>query len=351
MPITRDTFGMTDDGIAIERYTLAHSNGLEASIMTYGGTLLSLIVPDRNGTLADVTLGFDSLQPYLSDHPFFGSLVGRFANRIAGGRFQLNGKSYTLARNNGPNHLHGGPKGFHRAVWQATEQTSTDGPSLQLTYTSRDGEEGYPGNLSVTVVYTLSDQGELRIDYTATTDQDTILNLTNHTYFNLAGQGSILDHELELAASHFLPIDATSIPLGEIRPVQGTPMDFTVPTAIGRHIGADDEQLRNGQGYDHNWVLDHEAGTLGLVARLYEPTTGRLMEAHTTEPGVQFYSGNLLGRSLTGKGGQRYEKHGGLCLETQHFPDSPNQPQFPSTVLRHGQTYQQTTIYRFSCRE
>ncbi len=351
MPITRDTFGTTEDGISIERYTLTNGNRLEASIMTYGGTLLALRVPDRLGQLADVVLGFDTLQPYLIDHPYFGSLVGRFANRIAHGRFELNGRSYTLARNNGPNHLHGGPRGFHRAVWSAAEQTSPDGPSLELRYDSRDGEEGYPGNLSVMVVYTLSDQDELRIDYAATADQDTIINLTNHAYFNLAGHGSILDHELELVAGHFLPVDQTSIPLGEIRPVHGTPMDFTARKAIGLDIGADDEQLRNGQGYDHTWVLDQGAGSLGLAARLYESTTGRVMETYTTQPGVQFYSGNLLDGTLTGKEGQRYEKHAGLCLETQHFPDSPNQPQFPSTVLRPGETFRQTTMYRFRTRD
>ncbi len=350
MPITRDTFGTTEDGMSIERYTLTNGNGLEASIMTYGGTLLTLGVPDRQGQLGDVVLGFDTLQPYLIDHPFFGSLVGRFANRIAHGRFELNGRSYTLARNNGQNHLHGGPGGFHHVVWSAAERTSTDGPSVELTYLSPDGEEGYPGNLSVTVAYTLSNQDELRIDYTATTDQDTIINLTNHAYFNLAGHGTILDHELELVAAHFLPVDSTSIPLGEIRAVQNTPMDFTTTKAIGLAIGADDEQTRNGQGYDHTWVLDQGGGSLGLAARLSEPTTGRVMETYTTQPGIQFYSGNLLDGSLTGKGGQRYEKYAGLCLETQHFPDSPNQPHFPSAVLRPGQTFKQTTVYRFSVR-
>lgn len=351
MPITRDTFGVTTDGVAIDRYTLVNPNGLEADIITYGGTLISLRVPDRSGVLADVVLGFDTLEPYLGEHPYFGSLIGRYANRIAGGRFELNGHSYALACNDGPNHLHGGPHGFHRTVWSAREDASADGSSLELTYLSRDGEEGYPGNLSVTVVYTLTDQDELRIDYTATTDQATIINLTNHSYFNLAGHGNILGHELELAASHFLPIDPTSIPLGELRPVQGTPMDFTTPTVIGNQIDVDDEQIRYAQGYDHTWVFDKESGSLEMVGRLSEPTTGRVMEVYTTEPGVQFYSGNLLDGSLTGKGGQIYTKHSGLCLEMQHFPDSPNHPQFPSTVLRPDETYCQTTIYRFSSYE
>ncbi len=348
MSITRHPFGATPDGVPIDRYTLANTHGLEASILTYGGTLMLLRVPDRGGVLGDVVLGFETLAPYLGDQPYFGSLVGRYANRIARGRFELNGRTYTLACNNGPNHLHGGPNGFHRAIWSAEELASGDGPSLVLYYLSRDGEEGYPGNLDVAVVYTLTEQDELRIDYTATTDQDTVVNLTNHTYFNLAGGGDILGHELLLAASRFLPIDPTLIPIGELRPVQGTPMDFTTPAPIGARIASDDEQLRYGQGYDHTWVLDKEAGVLGLAAWLSESTSGRVLEVYTTEPGVQFYAGNLLDGSLTGKGGQVYVKHGGLCLETQHFPDSPNQAHFPPTVLRPGETYQQTTIYRFT---
>ncbi len=347
MPITRRTFGVTNEGAAIDCYTLRNSQDLTAEILTYGGTLIALRVPDRNGLLGDVLLGFETLAPYLGEQPYLGVLVGRYANRIAGGRFELNGVTYELARNNGPNHLHGGPRGFHRQIWNAQERASDGGPSLELTYLSRDGEEGYPGNLAVTVVYMLTEQNELRIDYTATTDADTVLNLTNHAYFNLAGTGTILDHELQLFGSRFTPTDATSIPLGDLRAVQGTPMDFTLPTAIGARIASDDEQIRHGQGYDHNWVLDTEDGTLGLAARLYERSTGRLMEVLTTQPGVQFYSGNLLDGSLIGKGGQPYVKHYGLCLETQHFPDSPNQPQFPSTVLRPGEIFQHTTIYRF----
>lgn len=341
-----EVFGTTPDGSSIDRYTLVNANGLSAGIITYGGTLTSLRVPDRSGVLRDVVLGFDTLAPYLAEHPYFGSLIGRYGNRIAGGRFELNGASYTLACNDGPNHLHGGPVGFHRRIWQA--QAGADDRSLELCYLSRDGEEGYPGNLAVTVVYTLTDQDELRIEYTATTDQDTVINLTNHAYFNLAGAGDILDHELELAASHFLPIDATLIPLGELRSVQNTPLDFTTATVIGARIAVDDEQIRRAQGYDHTWVLDKAAGTLGFAARLFDPGSGRVMEVYTTEPGIQFYAGNLLDGSLIGKADQRYGKHSGLCLETQHYPDSPNQPQFPSTVLRPGATYRQTTIYRFT---
>jgi aldose 1-epimerase len=348
MTISQHTLGVTNDGATIERYTLANANGLEADIMTYGGTLMALRVPDRSGTPGDVVLGFETLAPYLDEHPFFGSTIGRYGNRIARGRFELNGSIHTLACNDGPNHLHGGPNGFHRRIWSARGQASDGGPSLELTYLSRDGEEGYPGNLSVTVTYTLTERDELRIDYTAVTDRDTVIKLTNHTYFNLAGGGDILAHELELPASQFLPIDATLIPLGELRPVRLTPMDFTAPTPIGLRIATADEQIRRGLGYDHTWVLDKQAGMLGRAAWLSDPASGRVIEVSTTEPAVQFYAGNLLDGSLTGKGGQRYAKHSGLCLETQHFPDSPNQPQFPSTVLRPDEGYRQTTIYRFT---
>jgi aldose 1-epimerase len=350
MPITRHAFGVTADDISIDRYTLANANGLEAAIMTYGGTLTSLRVPDRSGALGDVILGFETLAPYLGAHPYFGGLIGRYGNRIAGGQFVLNGVTYDLARNDGPNHLHGGPNGFHRRVWSAQEHAAAAGPSLELAYLSRDGEEGYPGNLSVAVRYTLTDQDELRIDYMAMTDGDTIVNLTNHAYFNLADRGDILGHELQIAASRFIPIDATLIPIGELRPVAGTLMDFTAPVPIGARIAADDEQLRCGQGYDHTWALDRRDSALGFAARLFEPTTGRVMEVYTTQPGIQFYAGNFLDGSLIGKRGQVYTRHAGLCLETQHFPDSPNQPQFPSTVLRPGETYRQTTIYRFAIR-
>ena len=350
MSITSASFGTTAEGTPIERYTLTNAHGIVAAIITYGGILTALRVPDRNGELGDIVLGFDTLAPYLGDQPFFGALVGRYCNRIADAQFLLNGTTYLLARNDGVNHLHGGPRGFHRAIWHASEHPSDEGPSLELRYLSRDGEEGYPGNLSVTVIYTLTDANALRIDYTATTDRDTVVNLTNHSYFNLAGSADILGHEMQLDATQFLPIDETLIPIGELRPVQGTPMDFTTSTAIGDRIASDDEQLRCGQGYDHTWVIDKPAGALGHAARVYAPDSGRVLDVSTTEPGIQFYSGNMLDGSLTGKGGQIYSKHSGLCLETQYFPDSPNQPQFPSTVLHPGETYRQTTIYRFDVR-
>ena len=348
MPISRRDFGVTREGAAVDCYTLTNAHAVEAEVLTYGGTLRALRVPDRNGRLSDVVLGFETLAPYLGDQPYLGASVGRYANRIAAGRFALDGVTYTLARNDGPNHLHGGPNGFHRQVWDARERASDDGPSLELTYLSRDGEEGYPGNLAVTIVYTLTDEDELRIDYTATTDADTVINLTNHAYFNLEGTGTVLEHELQLFASRFVPTDATNIPLGELRAVHGTPMDFAAPTPIGARIAADDEQIRHGQGYDHTWVLDKEDDALGIAARLHAPASGRVVEVSTTQPGVQFYSGNQLDGSLIGKGDEPYVRHSGLCLETQHFPDSPNQPQFPSTVLHPGTAYNQTTIYRFT---
>lgn len=351
MSINQTAFGTTPDGSVIDRYTLVNASGREVDILTYGATLMALRVPDRNGVVADVLLGFDTLEGYGGPHPYFGALIGRYANRIAGGQFTLDGQTYTLARNNGPNHLHGGPNGFHRVVWQAQPRETDAGPAVELRYLSRDGEEGYPGNLSVTVVYTLTDRDELRLDYTATTDHATVLNLTNHAYFNLAGSGDILGHTLELPGTHFVPTDATNIPLGALAPVAGTPMDFTTPTLIGSRIDADDEQIRCGLGYDHTWVLDTPADQLSFAARVFEPTSGRVMEVFTSEPGVQFYSGNQLDGSVIGKGGQAYVQRAGLCLETQHFPDSPNQPQFPSTVLNPGATYQQTTIYRFSVRQ
>lgn len=353
MSITQQPFGVTPDGAAVERYLLRNSGGLEAAIITYGGVLTELRVPDRSGALADVVLGYDTLEPYLdesSSFPFFGALIGRYANRIAGGRFELEGVTYQLARNNGPNHLHGGPHGFHRALWSARDVSDADGPSLELSYLSPDGDEGYPGNLTVTVRYTLTERNELRIEYQATTDRATVINLTNHSYFNLAGQGDILGHELELAAARFLPIDATLIPEGELRLVEGTPMDFRSARPVGSQISADDEQIRRGQGYDHAWVFDHPTQALQPVARLVDPGSGRVMELLTTQPSVQFYSGSQMDGSVIGKGGQRYPRFGGLCLETQHLPDSPNQPQFPSTVLRPGQRYHQTTIYRFTTR-
>lgn len=351
MSIASEPFGVTNEGTPVERYTLRGPNGFEAQIMTYGGTITALRVPDRHGALGDVVLGFPTLAGYLAGHPYFGSLIGRFGNRIAKGQFRLGGRGYQLAQNNGPNHLHGGLRGFDKVVWQAELGGTPEQPSLSLHYRSPDGEEGYPGNLEVRVVYALGAEQSLRIDYEASSDQETVLNLTNHSYFNLAGAGDILGHELLLRASHVLPTDATQIPTGELRAVQGTPMDFLTPRAVGAQISADDEQLRyaNG-GYDHTWVLDRTGAGLELAAQLSEPISGRVLEVLTTQPGVQFYSGNFLDGSLRGKGNQAYGKHAALCLETQHFPDSPNQPTFPSTLLRPGERYQHTTCYRFSIR-
>lgn len=345
MPIQTVPFGHTADNQAAQLFTLRSASGVEARVTNYGATLVSLLAPDRRGQRADVLLGFDTLDGYLGPHPYFGSLVGRFANRIARGQFSLDGQRYTLAVNNGPNHLHGGPGGFHTRLWQA----EPDGEGLLLRLHSPDGDEGYPGVLSVEVRYSLSDEGALRIDYIATTDAHTVLNLTNHAYFNLAGAGDILGHELLLHADRVLPVDATQIPTGEYRPVAGTPFDFTRPTAIGARIAADDEQLRGANGgYDHCWIFEHGGTLEQSVARVYEPGSGRILELRTTQPGVQFYSGNFLDGSLRGKQGHAYQKHSGFCLETQHFPDSPNQPGFPSAELRPGERYSHTTIYGFA---
>ena len=351
--ITQSNFGQAPDGEDVTLYTLTNKNGVEARITNYGGVVVSLKVPDREGELGDIVLGFDSLSPYTKDSPYFGALIGRYGNRIAKRKFTLNDEEYTLAQNNGPNHLHGGLQGFDKVVWQAepVEQDSTVG--LTLTYLSPDGEEGYPGNLSVTVQYTLDNDNALHIDYEATTDQATIINLTNHSYFNLTGnpQNDILDHVVMINADRYVPIDSAFIPLGEVAPVAGTPFDFTEPTSVGARINKDHPQLANGLGYDHCWVLNSEGPGLTLAATVYEPTSGRLMEVLTEEPGVQFYSGNFLDGTLTGKNGVVYDKRHGLCLETEHFPDSPNQPNFPSVVLQPGETYQTQTVYRFSVRE
>lgn len=347
MTIKKTVFGSLSDGTPVERFTLSNKNGFEAGIMTWGGALVSLKVPDAKGRQADVTLGFDTLEGYLAPHPYIGTLVGRFGNRIADARFTLDGREYRLAANDGQNHLHGGTKGFDKVLWQARPIDGAD-PSLELKHVSPDNDEGYPGNLSVTVLYTLEQDG-LRIDYTATTDRYTVVNLTHHGYFNLAGKGTILDHVFEAAASSFLVAGKGLIPTGEIRPVKGTPMDFTRPSALGRRIHDSDDQVKNAGGYDLNFVLDKEkAGALEFAARMTDPVSGRSMEVWTTEPGLQLYTGNFLDGSLTGKNGAKYEKHAGFCLETQHFPDSPNQPAFPSTLLKPGQTYRHTTLFRFS---
>jgi aldose 1-epimerase len=348
----KESFGKTREGRAVELYTLTNRNGVEAKITTYGGTVVSLKVPDRAGKLDDVVLGFDRLEDYQKNTAYFGALIGRYGNRIAKGRFTLDGVEYKLTTNNGENHLHGGVKGFDKVVWNARALKAADGPALELTYLSKDGEEGYPGNLSVRVIYTLTDKNELRIDYSATTDKDTVVNLTHHSYFNLAGQGNgdILGHQLMINADRFTPTDVGAIPTGELRDVKATPFDFTRMTAIGAHINEDEEQLKFGRGYDHNWVINGRAGTLRQAATVFEPATGRLMEVWTTEPGVQFYTGNYLDGSNVGKGGKVYKHRYGFCLETQHYPDSPNKPDFPSTTLKKGGRYRTTTIYRFSTR-
>jgi len=349
MKIEKQAFGQLEDGTIVDRYTLINSNGMRVEITNYGGIITSLWVPDKNGKLGDVVLGYDTLDGYLKASPYFGCIVGRYGNRIAKGKFTLNDQTYQLATNNGPNHLHGGWKGFDKVVWHATPRESQDAVGLELSYLSPDGEEGYPGNLSVQVTYTLTNENALHIDYEATTDQPTICNLTHHSYFNLkdAGASPILDHMLMLDADYFTPVDETLIPTGEFRPVAGTPFDFRQPTAIGARINSEDQQIKFGLGYDHNFVLNGNAGELRRVGKLSEPTTGRIMEIWTTEPGIQFYSGNFLDGSIIGKNGSVYHHRHGLCLETQHFPDSPNHPNFPSTVLNPGEKYQTTTIYKF----
>lgn len=336
----------------IDVFTLKTQQGMEVKIINFGGTVTSIKVPDRDGKFADVVLGFENPDDYLKPHPSFGTVVGRFANRIAKGRFKLNGVEYKLAINNGENHLHGGIKGFDDVYWTAEEIKSSQGPAVRMTYLSKDGEEGYPGNLKVTMVYTLTNRNELRIDYTATTDKDTVVNLTHHSYFNLAGEGNgdILNHQLKLNASRFTPTDAGSIPTGELRNVAGTPFNFLKPTAIGARINQDEEQLKFGNGYDHNFVVDGVAGRLRQAAVVTEPTTGRVMEVWTTEPGIQLYTGNFLDGTLVGKSGKAYERRSGLCLETQHYPDSPNKPNFPTTKLKKGSVFRSVTIYRFSAR-
>lgn len=334
-------------------YTLTNANGVEARVTNYGGIIVSLRVPDAQGQFDDIVLGYDALASYLDETPYFGAIIGRYGNRIGGAQFELDDSTYTLAANDGPNHLHGGVKGFDKVIWDAEPFEDERGTGLILTYTSPDGQEGYPGQLNATVTYLLTDENELIFDYEATTDKATPVNLTQHTYFNLAGDGSgdILDHQMMINADAFTPVDSTLIPTGELRPVEGTPFDFRQPTAIGARIDADNEQIRFGPGYDHNFVLnraDALAASLTLAARVTEPRSGRVMEVFTTEPGIQFYSGNFLDGSLTGKGGVAYEHRTGFCLETQHFPDSPNKPGFPSTILRPGETYHSRTVYKFS---
>ena len=346
--VSRAAFGTTGDGKAVEIYTLTNAHGLEMRVISYGGIITSLKVPDRSGHLGDIVLGFDTIDGYLKDPPYFGALIGRYGNRIAKGQFTLDGNTFKLATNNGPNHLHGGVKGFDKVLWKVVPGTDSTGVSVTLSRTSPDGEEGYPGNLQATVRYTLTDKSELAIDYRATTDNATLVNLTQHSYFNLADDsGDILGHELTIHASRYTPVDATLIPTGELATVDGTPFDFRKATAIGARIAADNVQLKNGGGYDHNWVLDRSGSGLKPAARLVDPKSGRMLEVATTEPGLQFYSGNFLDGSITGKGGRVYRRRTGLCLETQHYPDSPNHPNFPSSILKPGQTYSSQTVFTF----
>lgn len=347
--VERSEFGTTPDGEVVEVFTLRNPNGVEVHAITYGGIITSLKTPDRNGEPGDIVLGFDALAPYVEGSPYFGSIIGRYGNRIAGGRFTLDGETYELATNDGPNHLHGGDRGFDKVVWAAEPLRNDTAVGVVFTYRSPDGEEGYPGTLDVRVTYSLTDSDRLVFDYLATTDRPTPVNLTQHSYFNLAGAGSgdVLSHELMVAASSFTPVDSTLIPTGEIRPVDGTPFDFRTPTAIGARIDADDAQIRRGPGYDHNFVLDRTGDGLELAARVTEPTSGRTMAVYTTEPALQFYSGNFLDGTITGKEGKVYGHRSGFCLETQHFPDSPNRPSFPSTILRPGGEYRSRTVLEF----
>ncbi len=347
--VSRAEFGRLPDGTRVDVITLTNAQGLEVRAITYGGIVVSLRVPDRAGRLDDIVLGYDDLDGYLKDSPYFGAIIGRYGNRIAKGRFTLDGRPYQLATNNGPNHLHGGVKGFDKLVWKAEEFKNPEGVGIVFTHTSPDGDEGYPGNLNVRITYTLTDRNELAIDYYATTDKPTPVNLTHHSYFNLAGAGTrdVLDHELMINAGRYTPVDATLIPTGVLVSVEGTPFDFRKPVRIGARIDEDHEQLRHGMGYDHNFVLNRDTDTLIHAARVVESTTGRTLDLYTTEPGLQFYSGNFLDGTITGKSGRVYQKRYGFCLEPQHFPDSPNKPQFPSTILRPGREYRSKTVFVF----
>ena len=342
----------SSEGRSVDLYTLTNSSGAEMKVMSLGGVVYSLRVPDRNGKMEDVILGFEEARGYENNKPYFNGLIGRFGNRIADGRFVLDGREYRLATNNGPNHLHGGTKGFETKIWDVTPIQKKNAVGLELRYQSADNEEGYPGKLSVQVTYLWTDSNEWKIEYQAQTDRTTIVNLTQHAYFNLSGDGArdILGHELMLAADRFTPIDEKFIPTGELRSVRNTPMDFTHPQTVGARIDGRDEQLVRGLGYDHNWVLNSGGRALEMAGTLFDPISGRFMEVYTTQPGIQFYSGNFLDGTITGKYGKTYTKHYGLCLETQHFPDSPNRPDFPTVVLKPGQTYTQTTVYTFKIK-
>jgi aldose 1-epimerase len=350
--VHKESFGKTDDGKPVDLYSLTNANGLEVRAMNFGSEIVSIKVPDKTGHLDDVVLGYDNLEGYLKNPAYFGAVVGRYANRIAKGAFTLDKQTFTLAKNNGPNSLHGGLKGFNKQLWDGKEFNNDEGVGVEFSYLSKDGEEGYPGNLQVKVRYTLTDDNRLVVDYEATTDKATPLNLSQHSYFNLAGEGNgdILQHHLLLNADRFTPVDKDLIPTGELRPVQGTPMDFNKPTGIGARINENYEQLVLGRGYDHNWVINRKDNTLTRAALVHEPSSGRVLEVLTTEPGVQFYSGNFLDGTITGKHGHVYKQRYGFCLETQHFPDSPNHPEFPTTILRPGQTFRSQTVFKFSAQ-
>jgi len=347
--VTKTEFGMTPEGESVDVYTLINPNGMEVRAITFGGIITSIRVPDKNGKFDDVALGFDNLEAYLRNPPFFGAIIGRYGNRIAKGRFTLDGKTYTLAINNAPNHLHGGNRGFDKLVWKAESFKKDDTVGVVFTHTSPDGDEGYPGNLSLKVTYTLTPRNTIEVDYEAATDKATPVNLTQHTYFNLAGEGQvdILNHVLRLNATRYTPVDATLIPTGELASVEGTPLDFREPTRIGERIDDQHQQMQYGKGYDHNFIVDRNGTEITVAARVEEPTSGRVLEVSTTEPGMQFYTGNFLD-GLKGKNGHAYARRTGFCLETQHFPDSPNKPQFPNTILRPEQTYRSKTVFAFS---
>lgn len=352
LAISQEDFGKLPTGESIQKYTMTNANGMVVSVINYGGIITNLKVPDKNGKIEDVVLGFDSLEGYLTPAPYFGAIIGRYGNRIAQGKFNLDGTQYTLAQNDGQNHLHGGNKGFDKVVWEITKITNLHSVALQLHYLSEDMEEGYPGNLSTTVTYTLTNDNTLKVSYKATTDKKTIVNLTQHSYFNLSGDFSkdILEHEIAINADTFLPVDETLIPTGEFKAVAGTPFDFKQAKAIGKQINEDNQQLKRGLGYDHCWVLNRVSEDLSLAATAYDPKSGRFMEVKTTEPGIQFYSGNFLDGTLKSKSGGTYAKRSGFCLETQHYPDSPNQEDFPSVVLNPDQTYRSETTFKFSVK-
>jgi aldose 1-epimerase len=354
-PLPSTVFGKDKSGGKVQIYTLTNAHGIEARITPYGATLVSLKTPDRHGAMADIVMGFDSLDGYTQTPapPYFGATVGRYANRIGGAKFTLNGKTYTLAKNDGANSLHGGLRGFDKVTWKAKAAVGTGLQNIEFSYLSKDGEEGYPGNLTLLVSYTLTDDNDLRIHYTAITDQDTVVNLTNHSYFNLSGHdaGEILDHMVTINADRFTPVDAGLIPTGELRKVDRTPFDFRQPHAVGERIGANDEQLKLGRGYDHNWILNRTGTGLEFAARVSDPKSGRVVEVHTTEPGIQFYTGNFLDGSFKGKGGKPYVHRGGLALETQHYPDSPNHPDFPTTTLKAGGYFNSTTVFHFATQQ